>query len=109
MTAAEYSPTPETPDHRFELQEGAVVTPASPGPDHQDAPAEVYVQLRGQTPPHLKVLLEVDLDLHLPLSHPGTRAPSGYPTWPSSPARRSCGYAGPAGCCAPTPASATAG
>jgi Uma2 family endonuclease len=73
MTAAEYAATPETPDHRFELQEGAVVMPASPVPDHQDALAEVYVQLRGQAPPHLKLLLEVDVDLHLvPPTHPGT-------------------------------------
>lgn len=73
MTAAEYAATPETPDHRFELQEGAVVMPARPVPDHQDALFELGVQLRPQVPPHLKMLLEVDLDLHLvPPSHPGT-------------------------------------
>ncbi|MBN9101294.1 MAG: Uma2 family endonuclease [Pseudonocardia sp.] len=73
MTAAEYAATPETPDHRFELQEGAVVMPAGAVPAHQDALAELYVQVRVQTPPHLKVLLEVDLDLHLvPPTQPGT-------------------------------------
>lgn len=73
VTAAEYAGTPETPEHRYELQEGAIVMSPRPVPGHQDALLELGIQLRGQVPPHLKVLLEVDLDLHLvPPTHPGT-------------------------------------
>lgn len=73
MTAAEYAATPEDPENRYELQEGAIVMPARPVPDHQDCLFELGTQLRPQVPKHLKMLLEVDLDLHLvPPSHPGT-------------------------------------
>ncbi|MDN5854388.1 MAG: Uma2 family endonuclease [Actinomycetia bacterium] len=73
LTVAEYAALPEDPEHRYELQEGAIVMPARPVPDHQDYLGELYAQLRPQVPRHLKMLLEVDLDLHLvPPAHPGT-------------------------------------
>lgn len=73
MTAAEFTATPENSENRYELQEGALVVNARPVPDHQDHLGWLYAQLLRQTPPHLKTLLEVDLDLHLvPPTHPGT-------------------------------------
>ncbi len=46
---------------------------AQPVPDHQDCLGELYVQLRSQTPPSLKVLLGVDVDLELVSpNQPGT-------------------------------------
>jgi Uma2 family endonuclease len=77
MTVAEYAALPEDSDHSYELQEGAVVMAAKPAPSHQHALFELGVQLRPQIPPHLRLLLDVDVDLCLvPPTHPGTvRAP----------------------------------
>lgn len=72
MTAAEYAALPET-EQWYELQEGSIVMCAQPIPDHQAAKGELFVQLRGQVPPHLIVLMEVDIDLRLvPPEEPGT-------------------------------------
>lgn len=77
LTVAEYLALPGDPDSRYELQEGAVVMTNRPIPDHQDFLLELAVQLRAQVPKHLKVVMDVDLDLHLvPATYPGTvRAP----------------------------------
>ena len=65
MTAAEYANTEEHAEHRYELQEGAIVMAARPMPDHQDVLLEFAFLLRSQVPDHLKLLLEVDVDLGL--------------------------------------------
>jgi Uma2 family endonuclease len=77
LTAAEFGALPEDSDHNYELQEGAVVMSAKPIPDHQDALFELGVRLRPQIPEGLKMLLDVDVDLHrVPPAQPGTvRAP----------------------------------
>lgn len=73
LTAAEYIAMPGDPDTRYELQEGAVIVPSRPIPDHQNFLGEFWAQLRLQAPPHLIALMDVDLDLHLvPPSYPGT-------------------------------------
>ncbi|HYH31623.1 MAG TPA: Uma2 family endonuclease [Pseudonocardia sp.] len=77
MTAAEFAALPEDAEARFELQEGALVMPPRPVPVHQDCLFELGSQLRPQVPAHLKMLLDVDVDLQLvPPGQPGTvRAP----------------------------------
>ena len=73
LTAEEYGALPEDIDHRFELQEGAIVMCPRPVLLHQHVLGEFYLQLRPQVPPELKLLLEIDLDLQLvPPSAPGT-------------------------------------
>jgi len=73
MTAEEYAATPEDAEHHIELQEGALLVAARPVPDHQDIMLELAVQLRPQVPEHLKLLVEVDIDLCLvPPADPGT-------------------------------------
>jgi Uma2 family endonuclease len=77
LTVAKYAALPEYPDHDYELQDGHVIMSAKPIPDHQHAVFELGVQLRSQVPEHLKLLLEVDVDMELvPPTQPGTvRAP----------------------------------
>jgi Uma2 family endonuclease len=77
MTAAEFAALPEDAEARFELQEGALVMPPRPVPVHQDCLFELGSQLRPQVPAHLKMLLDVEVDLQLvPPGQPGTvRAP----------------------------------
>jgi Uma2 family endonuclease len=77
LTVAKYAALPEYPDRDYELQDGHVVMSAKPIPDHQHAVFELGVQLRSQVPEHLKLLLEVDVDMDLvPPTQPGTvRAP----------------------------------
>ena len=73
LTAAEYAALPEDSDHDYELQDGHVIMSAKPIPDHQHAVGELYVQLQPQIPEHLKLLLDVDLDMELvPPTQPGT-------------------------------------
>lgn len=73
LTAAEYAAMPEEPYLRYELQEGVLIVPSRPIPDHQDRLGELYAQVRGQVPGHLKVLIEVEIDLELvPPDQPGT-------------------------------------
>jgi Uma2 family endonuclease len=72
LTAAEYAALPEM-EGRYELQEGAIVMAGSPVPDHQNCVGQLYLQLLPQTPPTLRVLMAVDVDLELvPASEPGT-------------------------------------
>ncbi|OZM84210.1 Uma2 family endonuclease [Pseudonocardia sp. MH-G8] len=73
MSAAEFAALPEDAEARFELQEGALVMPPRPVPVRQDCLFELGSQLRPQVPAHLKMLLEVDVDLQLvPPGRPGT-------------------------------------
>jgi Uma2 family endonuclease len=73
LTAAEYAALPEDSDHDYELQDGHVIMSAKPIPRHQRAVVELIVQLRPQTPGHLELLPEVDLDMELaPVDQPGT-------------------------------------
>lgn len=73
LTVAEYIAWPGDPERRYELQEGSIVLASRPGIDHQDFLFELGTQLRPQLPPHLKMVLEVDLDLHLVApTRPGT-------------------------------------
>ena len=72
LTAAEYAALPEM-EGRYELQEGAIVVAGSPVPDHQNGVLELASQLREQTPPSLRTVVGVDIDLELvPASEPGT-------------------------------------
>ncbi len=77
LTVAEYLALGETEQGYDELVEGRVVTSPSPVPDHNNAEVEAAVQLRPQLPPHLEVLLDLDVDLELaPPEAPGfTRRP----------------------------------
>lgn len=77
MTAAEYAALPEDGEIRYELQEGMLVMSPRPVPDHQDCLFELGSQLRPHVPKHLKMLLQVDVDLQLvPPAQPATvRAP----------------------------------
>ncbi len=73
MTAAEYYALPEDPDHNYELQDGHVIMSAKPIPRHQRALIRLVGQLQPQTPEHLELLIDVDLDMELaPPTHPGT-------------------------------------
>ncbi|MBC8090457.1 MAG: Uma2 family endonuclease [Pseudonocardia sp.] len=73
LTVAEYLAWPGDPERRYELQEGSIVMTSRPGIGHRDFLGELYVQLRPQVPPHLKMIMEIDLDLHLVApTRPGT-------------------------------------
>lgn len=77
LTVSEYLALGETEQGYDELVEGRVVTSPSPVPDHNNAEVEALVQLRPQLPPHLEVLLDLDVNLELaPPDAPGfTRRP----------------------------------
>jgi Uma2 family endonuclease len=77
LTVAEFLALGETELGHEELVEGRVVMSPGPGPDHNSAAVELLIRLRAQLPPHLEVLLDLDVDLQLaPPDAPGsTRRP----------------------------------
>jgi Uma2 family endonuclease len=77
LTVAEYLALGETEQGYDELVEGRVVRSPSPRPQHNRAGYRVARALEAQLPPHLEVLLDLDVDLELaPPDAPGfTRRP----------------------------------
>jgi hypothetical protein len=72
LTIAEYAALGEDDRYRWELQEGNLVMSPSPTPRHMIASGELRDQLKAQLPPHLRVIQDVDIDLHLaPADQPG--------------------------------------
>jgi Uma2 family endonuclease len=72
LTVAEFAVLPEATAGRYELREGKVVMPLSPVPGHQLCLQELLHQLRGQLPPRLCTVPEVDIDLgSVPPERPG--------------------------------------
>lgn len=73
LTVAQYAALGEDDRNRWELQEGNLVLSPSPTPRHMVAAGELYAQLRGQLPPTLRAVPDVDLDLQLvPAGQPAT-------------------------------------
>jgi Uma2 family endonuclease len=73
LTIAEYAALGEDDHHRWELREGSLLGSPSPTPRHMIALAELVVQLNGQLPAELVVVLDVDIDLELvPADQPGS-------------------------------------
>jgi Uma2 family endonuclease len=73
LTIHDYAALGEDDRNRWELQEGNLVMSPSPTPRHMVAAAELYSQLRGQLPQHLRAVPDVDLDVQLaPEEQPGT-------------------------------------
>jgi Uma2 family endonuclease len=77
LSVGEYLALGETEHGYDELVEGRVVMSPGPAPDHNHAAVEVLIQLRGQLPAELEVLLDLDVNLELaPPDAPGfTRRP----------------------------------
>lgn len=72
LTVAEYLELDEPPWGYTELVEGRVVVSPSPHRRHNRAAMELAFQLKPQVPPHLEVLLDLDVDLELvPPDQPG--------------------------------------
>lgn len=65
LTIAEYAALAESESGYTELVEGRLLMSPSPGPDHNVASGELFVQLRRQVPEHLEVIQDVDVDLEL--------------------------------------------
>jgi Uma2 family endonuclease len=73
LSISDYAALSEDDRNRWELQEGNLVLSPSPTPRHMVIAAELYVQLRGQLPGHLRAVPDVDLDVQLaPADQPGT-------------------------------------
>jgi len=73
LTVAEYLALGEIEPGYSELVEGRLVITPSPLADHNWAGAEVLDQLRPQLPPHLEIILGIDVDLELvPPDEPGS-------------------------------------
>jgi Uma2 family endonuclease len=74
LTVAEYVALGEDPDGvRYELQEGNLVTAASPIPEHQRCILRLGARLEAALPPGLDVFPDVDIDLGLVAAgRPGT-------------------------------------
>jgi Uma2 family endonuclease len=73
LTIADFTALGEDDRSRWELQEGSLVSSPSPTPRHMVAVAELYVQLRGQLPSHLRAVPDVDIDVELSgADQPGT-------------------------------------
>lgn len=73
LSIADYAALGEDDRNRWELQEGNLVMSPSPTPRHMVIAAELYLQLKGQLPPHLRAVPDVDLDVQLaPEGQPGT-------------------------------------
>jgi len=72
LTVSEYLELGESEHGYSELVEGRVVMTPSPWMDHNHAAFELGSQLRPFLPPHLEVLLDMDIDLELaPPDGPG--------------------------------------
>jgi Uma2 family endonuclease len=65
LTVAEFAALPEAHDGRYELQEGNVVVSPRPTPEHQVCLRELLIQMAAQSPEHLALVPEVDVDLGL--------------------------------------------
>ncbi len=63
LTVDAYAALGEDDRYRSELQEGNLVMPPSPVPDHMIVMARLLVALDGQLPSGLLVIPDVDLDL----------------------------------------------
>lgn len=73
LTVAEYLEIGEVEPGYTELVEGNVLMSPSPIFDHNDALFELALQIRSQLPAHLRLVLDLDVDLQLaPPSGPGT-------------------------------------
>lgn len=72
LTVDEYAALGETASGYTELIEGRIMMAPSPAPKHNIALGELFIQLRGQVPAHLRVIQDVDVDLGLvPADQPG--------------------------------------
>ena len=72
LTVSEYQDLGETEPGYSELIEGRVVMSPGPSGDHNHVAFELGLRLRPFLPPHLEVLLELDVDLELvPPDEPG--------------------------------------
>lgn len=65
MTVEEYAALGETKSGYTELIEGRIMKSPGPAPRHNIALGELFIQLRGQVPAHLRVIQDVDVDLGL--------------------------------------------
>lgn len=61
LSLADWEALPESEFNRIELQEGVLIVSPRPKPEHQETLGELYVQLRAQIPPGVKVYLEIDV------------------------------------------------
>lgn len=77
LTVAQFAALPEDTDAKLELQEGNVVVSPRPTFGHQQFVGNLYAALQPQTPAHLSVAPDVDVDLGIvPPARPGfVRAP----------------------------------
>lgn len=72
LTVSEYLELGEIEPGYSELVEGRVIITPSPLVNHNWAGAEVRDQLKPQLPPHLEIVLDIDVDLQLaPADAPG--------------------------------------
>ncbi|MGI9003608.1 MAG: Uma2 family endonuclease [Pseudonocardia sp.] len=72
LTVAEYLELGETEPGYSELVEGRLVITPSPLADHNRAAFDMALQLSSQLPPHLEIILDIDVDLELvPPDEPG--------------------------------------
>lgn len=72
LTVAEYLELGETEPGYSELVEGRLVITPSPLADHNRAAFAMALQLSPQLPPHLEIILDIDVDLELvPPDEPG--------------------------------------
>lgn len=72
LTVAEYLGLGETEPGYSELVEGRLVITPSPLADHNRAAFAMALQLSPQLPPHLEIILDIDVDLELvPPDEPG--------------------------------------
>jgi Uma2 family endonuclease len=73
LTIAGYAALPEDDQRRWELLEGNLLMSPSPTPRHMIAVAQLYGIVETQSPPGLRAVPDVDLDLQLaPADQPGT-------------------------------------
>jgi Uma2 family endonuclease len=74
LTVANYLALGEDDDqHRYELQEGNLLSMPSGRPHHNIARSELFGQVDPQLPEQLRVVPDVDIDLQLvPANQPGT-------------------------------------
>lgn len=73
LTVAEYLEIGEIELGYSELVEGRLLMSPSPVPDHNHAVLEIAFQLRGQLPPEVEAIADIDVDLELaPPDAPGT-------------------------------------
>ncbi len=65
LTVAEYLEIGEIELGYSELVEGRLLMSPSPGPRHNLAGSELWLQVRVQLPPHLRAVQDIDIDLGL--------------------------------------------